>query len=336
MFSVEIPKNGLTVKVPSLSETSAFAAVLEQKSFAKAAKQLGLSPARTSELVRKLEERLGVRLIERTTRSVAPTVAGEDLLKRLRPVLDDYRAAIESTSDYRDNPAGRLRLAVATPAAELVLAPAVGPFLALYPEISLEISVSNEPTDIVAGRFDAGVQPGERVAADMIAVRISGEMPRVVVASPAYLAKRGVPRTPEELAAHSCIRFRLHSGVLLPWYFCRRRRVFDIHVEGRLIVNGTGIALEAAAGGLGLIQIHPAYVAEELEAGRLVKVLEDWAPPPIGGFFLYYPSRRHVRPALKALADFLRKPPSGPSRSRTALQAAETSSKAASGPASSM
>ena len=324
------------MKVPSLSETSAFAAVLEQRSFAKAAKQLGLSPARTSELVRKLEERLGVRLIERTTRSVAPTMAGEHLLERLRPVLDDYKAAIEAAYEYGDKPAGRLRLAVATPAAELVLAPVIAPFLSLYPEIGLEISVNNEPIDIVAGRYDAGVQPGERVAADMIAVRISGEMPRAVVASPAYLAKRGVPKTPQELTAHSCIRFRLHSGVLLPWCFSKRRRTFDVHVEGRLIINGTGIGLQAAADGLGLIQIHPAYVAEELEAGRLVKVLEDWAPPAIGGFFLYYPSRRHVRPALKALADFLRKPPSGSSRSRIALQAAKTSSKAASGPASGM
>jgi DNA-binding transcriptional LysR family regulator len=291
---------------PGFAETSAFVAVVEQKSFTKAAKQLGLSPPRVSEMVRQLEERLGVRLVERTTRSVAATTAGERLIERLRPALAEYQAAFEATNEFRSKPAGLLRLTVAPPAADFVLAEAIPRFLALYPEISLDISVDGALTDIVTGRFDAGIRPGERVARDMIAVRVSDEMPNVVVAAPAYLKRRGEPKTPQELAAHDCIRLRLPSGAFFPWHFRVNRRVLEVHVEGPLIVNGSTIPLRATLDGVGLVQLPLAYVAGELAAGRLVTVLDQFAPPPSEGFFLYYPSRRQTRPALKALVDFLR------------------------------
>jgi len=291
---------------PSLAETNAFVAVVEHRSFTRAAKQLGLSPPRVSEMVRHLEDELGVRLVERTTRSVAATAAGERLLERLRPVLDDYQAALESTNEFRSKPSGTLRLNVAPPAADFVLVDAIPRFLAIYPEISVDIRVDSEFTDIVAGRFDAGIRNGERLERDMIAVRVSDEMPFVVAAAPAYLARRGTPKTPQELAAHDCVRFRQPSGAPFPWRFRFKRRSLEVHVNGRLAVNDRSIALAAARDGVGLLQAPLAYVAAEIEAGRLVTVLDDWAPPPVGGFFLYYPSRRQIRPALKALVDFLR------------------------------
>ncbi len=184
---------------PGLSETNALVAVLERRSFTKAAEQLGLSPARVSELVRTLEERLGVRLVERTTRSVSATMAGERLLERLRPLLDEYQAALESLNDFRDKPAGPLRLTVPPPAADFILAPLIARFIAQYPEISLDISIDRAFVDIVEARFDAGIRPSERVARDMIAARISDEAPFVTAAAPAYIERRGAPKTPHDL-----------------------------------------------------------------------------------------------------------------------------------------
>jgi DNA-binding transcriptional LysR family regulator len=293
--------------MPGFSETSALVAVLEEKSFRNAARKLGLSPARVSELVRNLEERVGVRLVERTSRSVAASLAGQRLVERLRPALDDYRAALESLNEFRSKPAGLVRLTVAPPAADFVLAPVIARFLSLYPEINIDVAVDRGIVDIVAGHFDAGIRPGERVARDMIAVRISDEMPFVVAASPAYLRQRGTPTTPQELTRHTCIRLRFPSGALAPWRFSKKRRAFEVQVDGQLTVNELPIAITAAIDGAGLIQIPFAYVAPELAAGRLVTVLADCAPPPVDGFFLYYPSRRQVRPPLKALVDYLRK-----------------------------
>jgi DNA-binding transcriptional LysR family regulator len=310
---------------PGLAETSAFVAVVENKSFTKAAQQLGLSPPRVSEMVRQLEERLGVRLVERTTRSVAATAAGERLIERLRPVLEEYRAAFEATNEFRSKPAGLLRLTVAPPAADFVLAPLIARFLALYPEISLDISVDGTLTDIVAGRFDAGIRAGERVARDMIAVRVSDEVHSVVVAAPAYVKRRGEPKTPQELSAHDCIRLRLPSGAFFPWHFRINRRVVEVHVEGPLIVNGSIIPLQAALDGVGLVQLPVAYVRAELAAGRLVTVLDQFAPPPSEGFFLYYPSRRQTRAALKVLVDFLRDARRGVAAKRSAGAGTEPS-----------
>ena len=289
-----------------LDETNAFVAVLEHKSFNRAAKQLGLSAPRVSELIRKFEERLGVRLVERTTRSVAPTVAGEQLLERLRSVLDDYEAALESINDFRSKPAGTLRLTVAPPAADFALGPVIQRFLSFYPEINLDICIDSALTDIVAGRFDAGIRLDDRLTPGMIATKISDEMPRVIAASPEYLARCGTPATPRELTRHHCIQVRLPSGQLIPWHFRVKRRVVEIHVEGRLIVNQIGFAINAALDGVGLLQSLLPYVAPELAAGRLVSVLGEWAPPPLGAFSLYYPSRRQPRAALTALVDFLR------------------------------
>jgi DNA-binding transcriptional LysR family regulator len=292
---------------PSLAETSAFVAVLDQKSFSKAARHLNLSPPRISEMVRQLEERLGVRLIERTTRSVAPTLAGERLLARLRPVLDDYRAALDLVNDFREKPAGIVRLTVAPPVAYLGLMANISRFLVAYPEIRVEISSDSSLTDIVAGRFDAGIRHAERLERDMIAVRISNEVPVVTVAAPSYIARRGRPQTPRDLAEHDCIQIRFGSGALISWRLRMTRRVIEVPIEGRLIVNDDRMALQAVAEGAGLLQMPLSSVEQELATKRLVSVLDDFQPPPLAGFFLFYPSRRQVRPALKVLVDFLRK-----------------------------
>jgi DNA-binding transcriptional LysR family regulator len=266
-------------------------------------------------LVRDLESRLGVRLVERTTRSVAATEAGERLLTRLRPVLDDYQAALESISDFRDKPAGTLRLTVASPAAHFVLAPVIPRFLAAYPDITLEISVNNRLTDIVAERYDAGIRPGKLLERDMIAVRVSDNIGVIHVAAPSYLAARGVPKTPQDLIAHNCIRFRLPSGTMLPWRFRGNEERFEAHLNGTLVVDEIILGIRAAVDGVGVLQILPQYVAREIAEGRLITVLENWAPTPMDGFYLYYSSRRQIRPALKALIDFLRehRKTSGPS-----------------------
>jgi DNA-binding transcriptional LysR family regulator len=281
-------------------------AVLERKSFSKAAEQLGLSPARVSELVRDLEERLEVRLVERTTRSVAATAAGERLVERLRPLLDEYQSAIDSLNDFRSKPAGTLRLTVPPPAADFVLAPVLPRFIAQYPEITLEVSINRAFVDIVATRFDAGIRPGERIARDMIAVRISDEMPFAVAGSAAYLKRYGTPKTPQELTKHACIRVQHASGALVPWRFGKQRRMLEVEVDGPLTSSEPGLAITAAIHGAGLVQLPLPYLAPEFAAGRLVTVLADWVQPRIDAFFLYYPSRRQVRPPLKAFTDFLR------------------------------
>jgi DNA-binding transcriptional LysR family regulator len=243
---------GMPMHAPSLAETTAFVAVVELKSFTKAAKQLDLSPPRVSEMVRNLEERLGVRLVERTTRSVAPTAAGERLLERLRPVLDEYQSALESANEFRGRPAGLLRL-TAPPPADFFLGSAIPRFLAQYPEISLDLSFNEALTDIVAERFDAGIRIGERIERDMIAVRVTDELPLVVAGSPAYFAQRGKPKSPKDLVAHECIRVRFASGTYLPWRLRVKRRDLEVHVEGRLVVNSVSLARRVAVEGLALI-----------------------------------------------------------------------------------
>ena len=294
------------MRTPGFSETNALVAVLERKSFTKAAEQLGLSPARVSELVRNLEERVGVRLVERTTRSVAATEAGDRLLARVRPLLDQYQAAIDSLNDFRSKVAGTLRLTAPPPAVDFVLAPVLPRFLAQYPEIKLDVSIDRAFVDIVAARFDAGIRPGERIARDMIAVRISNDMPFAVAASAAYLKRHGTPKTPQELTRHACIRVRHASGALVPWRFGKQRRMLEVEVDGPLTSSEPGIAVTSAIHDAGLVQLPLPYLAPELAAGRLVAVLTDWVQPRIDAFFLYYPSRRQIRPPLKALADFLR------------------------------
>jgi DNA-binding transcriptional LysR family regulator len=291
---------------PGLSEVSALLAVIDRQSYTKAAEQLGLSPARVSELVRSLEERLGLRLVERTTRSVAATPAGERLRERLRPVLDDYQGAFDSLNDFRSRPAGTLRLTVPPGAADLIVAPIIARFQAQYPEVTLDISVNRIYVDIVKERFDAGIRPGERVARDMIAVRISDEIPMIAAASPAYLRQHGTPRTPTELSGHSCLRFRMPTGAIVPWRFGRKGRMVEVEVNGPLVANEAGIGVAAAVHGAGLVQLPAVFLASELKVSSLVPVMADWDQPRVDAFHLYYPSRRQIRPPLKALVEFLR------------------------------
>jgi DNA-binding transcriptional LysR family regulator len=290
---------------PDLAEMNAFVAVAERRSFAKAALQLGISRSRLSESVRGLEDRLGLRLLNRTTRSVAPTAAGERLLTRLRPLLDDFAATLDSINAFRDKPAGLLRLTVLPPAAHLMLAPLLSRFLVQYPAIDLEISVDAALTDIVAGRFDAGMRTGERVERDMIAVRIGEEIRGVVVAAPDYLARHPRPTTPRDLKTHNCIRFRFPSGVIVPWQFEKMGKQMEVAVDGRLTVNDPELAIRAALDGVGVLYTALGYAASEIKRGRLVPLLEDWRSRS-GTIFLYYPSRRQVPTPLLAFIEFLR------------------------------
>jgi len=293
------------MREPGLAEMNAFVAIAEQRSFAKAAVRLGISRSRLSETIRGLEDRLGVRLLNRTTRSVAPTAVGERLLVRLRPLLDDFASALDSVNAFRDKPAGLLRLTVPPPTASFMLAPLLSRFLAKYTAIDLEISVDAALTDIVAGRFDAGMRAGERVERDMITVRIGEEIRGVVVASPDYLARHPRPATPWDLETHNCIRVRFPSGMILPWQFEKKGKRVEVAVEGRLTVNDPDLAIRAALDGVGVLYAGLAYVAGDVKAGRLVPLLADWRPRPTE-IFLYYPSRRQVPAPLQAFIQFLR------------------------------
>jgi len=290
---------------PELAELNAFVTVAERCSFANAAVQLGISRSRLSETIRELEGRLGVRLLNRTTRSVAPTVAGERLLAQIRPVLDDFDAVLSSIDAFRDKPAGLLRLTVPPPAASFMLAPLLSRFLRQYPAINLEISVDGALTDIVAARFDAGMRAGDLIERDMIAVRIGEEIRGVVVAAPEYLAQHKWPTTPRDLAAHNCIRFRFPSGAIIPWQFEKNGRHVEVAVEGRLTVNDPQLAVKAALDGVGMLYTALGYAAPEIKAGRLVPVLEDWQTPA-ASIFLYYSGRRQVPAPLQAFIEFLR------------------------------
>ena len=289
---------------PELAEMNAFITVAERRSFSSAAVQLGISRSRLSETIRELEGRLGVRLLNRTTRSVAPTVAGERLLAQIRPLLTEFDVVLDSINAFRDKPAGLLRLTVPPPVASFMLAPLLSRFLDKYPAIDLEISVDGVLTDIVAGRFDAGMRAGDRVERDMIAVRIGEEIRSVVVAAPEYLARHKRPTTPRDLGAHNCIRFRFPSGVIVPWQFEKKGRQMEVAVEGRLTVNNPELAVRAALDGVGVLYTAFGYAAPEINAGRLVPLLEDWRTPA-AAIFLYYPGRRQVPVPLQAFIEFL-------------------------------
>jgi len=288
------------------AKLSAFVAVADSGSFTKAAAQLGVSTGSLSHTIRELEESLGVRLLNRTTRSVAPTDAGERLLTRLRPLLDEFEAAIDSVNAFRDRPAGQLRVTVPPPVASFVLAPLLARFMAQYPEIVLEVSADPALTDIVAGRYDAGIRLGHRVARDMIAVRVTDDLRVVVVASPDYLSRHPRPEKPQDLHAHNCIRLRFPSGAFAPWRFAIEGNVVEIEVEGSLVTNEASLLVQAALGGAGVLYVLEEFAAPMIATGQLVPLLEAWIPPPSEGFFLYYPSRRQNLASLRALVDFLR------------------------------
>jgi DNA-binding transcriptional LysR family regulator len=286
------------------AEMNAFVAIAERSSFAKAATHLGISRSTLSETIRGLEQKLGVRLLNRTTRSVALTEVGERLLAELRPALESFEAAVESINVFRDKPAGHLRLTVPRPAAKVVIEPILAKFLAAYPAISLEIIIDSGLTDIVRDRFDAGIRPGHRLEQDMIAVRVGTDARPTVVASPDYLLRHPRPKIPADLQKHNCIRQRFASGAMHRWIFEKRGKSLEVVVKGSLIVSDD-LSVRAVVDGVGIARLPISSVDTLIEQGRLVPLLEDWAPASVG-FFLYYPSRRQTPAALQVFVDFLR------------------------------
>ncbi len=292
--------------LPPIDDMAAFARVAVHRSFGKAATELGVSRSALSHAMRALEERLGVRLLNRTTRSVAPTDAGERLLARLRPALAEIGAAVEEIDHFRDTPAGSLRLTLLPLATETVVSPMLARFMATYPQIRIEISSDGALRDIVRDRFDAGIRPGERVERDMVVVPVSPPIGIAVFAAPAYLQRRGTPKTPRDLLSHDCIRMRLpSSGAMFPWRFSRGGEDFEVPVDGRLIVNDPDLTKQMAVDGVGLGYLPRVLVEDHLAEGRLVPLFEDWMPKS-AGLFLYYPSRRQVPTPLRAFIDFLK------------------------------
>lgn len=289
----------------TINDLQAFLAVAREQSFTKAATKLGVSQSALSHTVRGLEAQLGVRLLTRTTRSVAPTAAGERLLTTMGPLLDEIEAGMAALSEFRDKPAGTIRITTGEHAAHRVLWPALERLLPDYPDIKVELDINNGLTDIVAGRYDAGVRLGEQVAKDMIAVRIGPDTRMAVVGAPSYFATRKRPRSPDDLTSHDCIGLRMQSGGFLTWEFEKGGREVRVKVEGRLVFNTSLMALEAASAGHGLAYLLEDRVEACLADGPLVRVLADWCPP-FAGYHLYYPSRRQPRPAFALLVDALR------------------------------
>jgi DNA-binding transcriptional LysR family regulator len=290
----------------NLNDLLAFLAVAKERSFTRAAAQLGVSQSALSHTVRGLEERIGLRLLTRTTRSVAPTEAGERLLRTAGPRLDEIETEMAALSELRDKPSGTIRITAHDHAVRAVLWPGLEKLLPDYPDIKVEIVIDYGLTDIVAERFDAGVRTGEMVAKDMIAVRIGPDMRSAVVGAPSYFASRARPKTPQDLTAHACINLRLPThGGLYAWEFEKGGREIRVRVEGQLVFNGTAPMLDAALAGFGLAYVPEDTVRTHIADGRLIHVLADWCPP-YPGYHLYYPSRRQPTPAFALLVNALR------------------------------
>ena len=293
------------MKNPSTADLPIFLCIAQHLNFSRAAVDLGLTPSALSHSLRALENRLGVRLFNRTTRSVALTEAGERLYARLKPAFRDIDDALEDLNHFRDKPSGNLRITAGRQACELVLLPIAGAFLQAYPDIRLEVVESDALLDIVAGGFDAGVRFGNRLEADMVSLPIGPTLRSVVVASPAFLERHTAPQKPEDLHALPCIRHRFPSGALYRWEFERGRIVQEIEVNGPLTLGDVSLMIGPALQGLGLAYVFEDMAREHLASGRLVQVLADWCPY-YPGLHLYYPSRRHVPAPLKAFIDFAR------------------------------
>ena len=284
-------------------------AVARDGSFTRAAARLGVSQSALSQTLRNLEARLGLRLLTRTTRRVAPTEAGERLMQTVAPRLEELEAELAALTALRDKPAGTVRISAGEHAAELVLWPAIAKLLPAYPDIVVEVVVDNGLTDIVAERLDAGVRLGEQVDKDMVAMRIGLELRMAVVGAPSYFEGRKKPRTPEDLTAHDCINLRLPSaGALDAGEFEQGGRVLKARVQGQFLVNTATLSVTAALSGAGLAFVPEDRVRAHIKEGRLVRVLADWCPP-FPGFHLYYPSRRQPAPAFKVLVEALRQRP---------------------------
>jgi DNA-binding transcriptional LysR family regulator len=290
----------------NFNDLLAFVAVAKERSFTRATAQLGVSQSALSHTVRGLEERLGLRLLTRTTRSVAPTEAGERLLRTAGPRLDEIEAEMAALGELRDKPSGTIRITAHDHAVRAVLWPALAQLLPDYPDIKVEIVIDYGLTDIVAERFDAGIRSGEMVAKDMIAVRIGPDMRSAVVGAPSYFVKRTRPKTPQDLTTHACINLRLPThGGLYTWEFEKGGREIRVKVEGQLVFNGTAPMLDAALSGFGLAYVPENTVQTHLADGSLIRVLADWCPP-YPGYHLYYASRRQPTPAFALLVNALR------------------------------
>jgi len=280
------------MKRDEMADLTAFVVVAEERSFTKAAAKLGMSQSSLSQIVRRVESRLGLRLLTRTTRSVAPTEAGERLLRTLVPALEELDASLAALGSLRERAAGTIRITSVEHAAKTVIWPKLAKLLPDYPEIAVEISLDYGLVDIVAERFDAGVRLGEQVDKDMIAVRIAPDMPIAVVGSPAYFERHRPPKTPHNLVDHACLNLRLRtSGGLYPWAFEKRGRALNVHVRGPLVFNTIDLIKEASLAGFGLAYLPHDQVREHINRGRLISVLEDWCPE-LSGYHLYYPNRK--------------------------------------------
>jgi DNA-binding transcriptional LysR family regulator len=289
-----------------LTDLNAFLAVAEERNFTRAAARLGVSQSALSHTVRRLEERLGIRLLTRTTRSVAPTEAGQDLITALAPALDGISAKLASISQLRDKPAGTLRITTSEHAARTILWPALSTLLPDYPAVHVELSLDSALRDIVEERFDAGVRLGEAIAKDMIATRIGPDLRMAIVGSPAYLNVHPAPLTPQDLSGHQCINLRhLTAGGLYAWELEHHGREVRVRVDGQLTFNTTQMIVEAALAGFGLGFVMEDQVMAHIADGRLVRVMEDWCPR-FAGYHLYYPSRRQPSAAFTLLLDTLR------------------------------
>jgi len=294
------------MRASEFNELRSLARVVHHKSFARAAAELRVSPSALSQTIRSLEERLGMRLLNRTTRSVAPTEAGSRLVQRVAPALGELQAAVGELNLLRDKPAGLLRINAPRMAAHQLLAPMLGEFYRKHPEIVLDIVAEDAITDVIADGFDAGIRLGEKLEKDMVAFPVTGMLELAAVATPAYFNRHGEPQHPRDLQKHRCINIRMPTtGGLYRWEFEKGRRSLEIAVEGPLIVNDPALALQGALDGLGIAYIFADTVRALIQAKKLVRVLADWSPP-FAGLYLYYPSRRHTPPALRAFIDFVR------------------------------
>lgn len=294
------------MKRDELGDLMAFLVVSEERSFTQAAARLGTSQSSLSHIVKRLEERLDIRLLTRTTRNVVPTPAGEQLAATLRPAFDQISTRLEALNEMRDTPAGHVRLTTSRPAALSIVWPKLAPILQAHPDVSIEVSVDNRMTDIVEGRFDAGIRLGESIEKDMIAVRISPDMRMLTLGSPDYFARNGRPVRPQDLTDHNCINLRLPTlGGLYAWEYERDGKPMNVRVSGQLTTDDPDLIVEACLDGAGLCCLPDFRLRNLVAEGRLQSVLDDWSPP-FPGFHLYYPSRRQASPAFSLLLNALR------------------------------
>lgn len=290
----------------NFNDLAAFAAVAKERSFTRAAAKLGVSQSALSQTIRALEERIGLRLLTRTTRSVAPTEAGDRLLRTVAPRFEEIEAQLSALSELRAKPAGTVRITAGEHPAVSILQPALKRFLPDHPDITVEIIIDYGLTDIVSEGYDAGVRMGEQVAKDMIAVPVGPEMRMAVVASPAYFERHPIPKIPQDLTTHNCINIRLPTyGGLFPWGLEKDGREVKVRGDGQLIFNSLSLRLSSALDGLGVACVPEDQILTHVADGRLMRVLEDWCPS-FPGYHLYYPNRRHSSPALALLVDALR------------------------------